>query len=196
MAATLITAGDVASGLAQTAGNDGTIIIQTGPAGAKVNALSLAADGTLTLIKAFVNAIQSMIRLNTANGYGSTNTCITRFTNVTSTVGSDVTYADSATLGALFTVNVAGVYSISYSYCGAANALFGVSLNSTGLSTSIQSIPLAERLCMSQVYAAGATSNVSVSVYLSAGALIRPHADAIANGTPLASHQFTMTRVA
>jgi hypothetical protein len=42
--------------------------------------------------------------LNTVNGYGSTNTCIRRFTNLTNSIGSDVLYQDSASLGASFTI--------------------------------------------------------------------------------------------
>jgi hypothetical protein len=39
MTQTIITAGDASAGLAQSAGNDGTLVLQTGPAGGKVNAL-------------------------------------------------------------------------------------------------------------------------------------------------------------
>lgn len=46
------------------------------------------------------------------NGQGSTNTEIFRFTNIETNVGGDITYADSATLGASFTINTAGVYAL------------------------------------------------------------------------------------
>jgi len=51
MSQTIITAGDASSGLVQAAGNDGTLVLQSGAAGAKVNAVSYAADGTPTMIK-------------------------------------------------------------------------------------------------------------------------------------------------
>lgn len=51
MASTKITSGDPLAGAAIESGNDGSLVIQTGPAGAKVNALALTSDGTMTLNK-------------------------------------------------------------------------------------------------------------------------------------------------
>ena len=44
----IITAGDASNGLVVASGNDGAVVIQSGLAGAKVNALSIAADGAVT----------------------------------------------------------------------------------------------------------------------------------------------------
>ena len=71
-----------------------------------VDAVNTAgAWGNPTLVQGYggnallTTALQkSMVRLNTANGYGSTNVCIRRFTNVVTNQGSDITYVDSATL--------------------------------------------------------------------------------------------------
>jgi len=49
MSQTIITAGDASSGLVQAAGNDGTLVLQSGAAGAKVNAVSLDATGKMSL---------------------------------------------------------------------------------------------------------------------------------------------------
>jgi hypothetical protein len=49
---TIITAGDASNGLAFAAGNDGAVTIQSGLAGAKVNALGIAADGKLAILAA------------------------------------------------------------------------------------------------------------------------------------------------
>ena len=46
-----ITAGDAVAPIAFAGGNDGTLVLQTGAAGAKVNAVSYAADGTPTFLK-------------------------------------------------------------------------------------------------------------------------------------------------
>ncbi len=46
---TIITAGDASNGLAFTAGNDGAVTIQSGLAGAKVDAITIAANGTVTI---------------------------------------------------------------------------------------------------------------------------------------------------
>ena len=89
---------------------DGTMKLARGNAGATTQDLiTVAADGNVQLTK---TASQSMVRLNTSNGYGSTNTVIKRYTNVVTNQGVDITYADSATLGASFTINTAGVYAI------------------------------------------------------------------------------------
>jgi len=45
----IITAGDATNGVSLTAGSNGTLILQSGLAGAKVNALVLAATGALSL---------------------------------------------------------------------------------------------------------------------------------------------------
>jgi hypothetical protein len=87
-----------------------------------------------------VGALPSMVRLTTANGFGSTNTCIKRFTTTVISQGSDITYADSATLGASFTINANGVYAIAISVTGAVTNPAGISKNSTQLTTSVLSI--------------------------------------------------------
>jgi len=56
----------------------------------------------------------SYVRVATGNGFGSSATTVRRFASVTSNVGTDILYADSATAGASFTVQSAGVYNISY----------------------------------------------------------------------------------
>lgn len=138
----------------------------------------------------------SMIRLNTANGYGSTNTAIRRFTNTVVSQGSDITYADSAANGASFTINTAGVYAIMYgdSFSGA-TSYHGLSLDSAQLTTSVASITASTRLNMVGD-STGNFGGVSCWVgFLAAGAVVRPHAVAgVATGTQIAD--FTITRVA
>lgn len=52
MVASVLTAGDASTGLAQTGGNDGTFALQVGPAGSKVNAVSIDAVGNVKLLGA------------------------------------------------------------------------------------------------------------------------------------------------
>jgi len=81
----------------------GTITLTQATAGTWATAPSLIQGaGGQTLTRAI--PAKSQIRLNTPNGYGSTNTKIRRFLNVVENQCPDVTYADSATLGASFTV--------------------------------------------------------------------------------------------
>lgn len=137
----------------------------------------------------------SMVRLNTANGYGSTNTKIRRFTNTVTNTGSDITYADSAANGASFTINTPGVYAISYSDIFNAQAANGISLNSSQLTTAIQSITVADRLCVADTGGSSFSATVATTIYLSAGAVVRAHTNGAADSVP-ALAQFTITRVA
>jgi hypothetical protein len=134
------------------------------------------------------------IRLNTGNGFGSTNTVIRRFTTTVVNTGTGITYADSSTAGSSFTVNEAGIYAISYSDGFSGAAAFGISLNSSQLTTSIASITAADRLCLALTAAADYHANVSITLSLSVGDIIRPHASGSESSAPARS-QFTIQRV-
>jgi hypothetical protein len=137
----------------------------------------------------------SYVRLNTANGYGSTNTVIRRFTNIVDNVGVDITYADSATLGATFTINTNGVYSVSYVDNFNAVSNIGLSINSTQLTTDIGAISVATRLAISTSGGANYSVSTSATFYAAATSIIRAHDDGAATG--LAGRQnFTIARVA
>lgn len=124
----------------------------------------------------------SMVRLNTANGYGSTNTKIRRFTNTVVNQGADITYADSATLGASFTINTSGIYGVSYMECFNAGAWTGLSKDTTVPTTSWPSIPIAEQLAGSSTTVSGQGAIAAWTGYLPAGSVIRPHTDGAAVG--------------
>jgi membrane-bound inhibitor of C-type lysozyme len=118
----------------------------------------------------------SEVRLYTGNGYGSVGTRIRRFTNVKVNTGSDITYTDSATNGASFTINTNGVYSMGWhdrkSVTG--NQL-GFSLNSSDLTISIDSLSESEILEASWTPAEG--GQVTFCGYFTAGDVIRPQDD-------------------
>ena len=57
----------------------------------------------------------SCVRVFGANGFGSTNTSSRRFSSVDLNLGTDIEYADSATLGSSFTIKSSGIYTMSYS---------------------------------------------------------------------------------
>lgn len=153
--------------------------------------LSLSA-GTLS---ATSSALNSMVRLHTANGYGSTNTVIRRFSTQVSSSGSDITYTDSAANGASFTVNVAGVYAISYSDAFVSGSYFGISLNSSQLTTSVVSITASDLLIQSTNSNNTYSGAVSWTGYLPAGSVLRPHTAGQTAGTPTNSVQFTICRI-
>jgi len=193
MTGTILTVpGAGGDGIGFNSGNDGTLTIAVGPTGAKVNALVIGANGVVQQSQA-----QSMVRLNTANGYGATNTKIPRFTNVVTNQGSDITYADSATLGASFTINTAGVYSIIH--CNSSNSAamaLGMSLNTTGPSTSIVSLTITEILAIVSSATAAYAADAAWTGYLPAGSVVRPHTDGTALNSIANYTHFTITRIA
>jgi len=125
----------------------------------------------------------SMVRLHTANGYGSTNTTIRRWTTTVANVGADITYADSAANGSTFTINTPGVYAISYSDSFSAGSSMGISLNSSQLTTGISSITTADILSVMTASAANFGGFVSSVVSLVAGDVIRAHTNGTTTGT-------------
>jgi len=178
---------------------DGAIVIQSSAANGTnvVNAVVAAADGTLTFLRApLVTAVQSMVRLHTANGYGSTNTMIRRLTTVVTNQGTDITYTDSATLGASFTINTNGVYAISYVENFGSLSYLGVSLNSAQLTTVVSSVNAADRLALAIVPTANTAALVATTLYLSSGGVVRPHTNGAAAGLDPNFVTFIITRVA
>lgn len=144
-----------------------------------------ASNATAISVAPFSQGSRSMVRVYTANGYGSTNTKIRRFTNTATNIGTAITYADSATLGASFTINESGVYSITFSDNGSGVAgSTGISLNSTQLTTSLPSITDADRLAEAAYIATANQSSVSSwTGVLKSGDVIRAHTDATAAGS-------------
>ena len=136
----------------------------------------------------------SMVRLNTAAGYGSTNTRIRRFTNSVTNTGSDITAADSATLRASFTNNTSGIYAISYTDQFNAIDSAVITINdSAPASTPVVGDILAALTTGGANYA----GFVSWCGYLSSGSVIRARSlNGAAAGTSTQFVQFTISRVA
>lgn len=159
--------------------------------------LSIDVNGDVTLTGKLKQAAQSMVRVQTANGYGSTNTVIRRFTTILTNQGSDITYADSATLGASFTINTPGVYALVYNDLFNAIANMGASLNSNQLTTGILGITAATRLGVVATGGADFPGAAAWTGYLNAGDVVRAHNQA---GTPVGTIPsvctFTIVRVA
>lgn len=142
------------------------------------------------------SSVKSMVRVHTANGNGSTNTAFRRFTTVVVNQGSDITYADSATLGGSFTINANGVYGISYAENFANANEMGISLNSSQGTTSITAITVADRLANSTTGGASFGEHIGWIGYLPAGSVIRAHtATSPAAGTNDRTN-FTIVRIA
>ena len=143
-----------------------------------------------------ISAGPSMVRLNTANGYGSTNTKIRRFTNTVTNTGSDITYSDSAANGASFTINTTGKYAISHTdQFTTGGGHVGISINSTQLTTNIGSITAAHIGATSYIANANEPVCASVTMDLTAGDVVRCHTNGGAAGTLTNATQFCITRV-
>ena len=137
----------------------------------------------------------SMVRLNTANVYGSTNTSIRRFTTAVNNQGADITYADSATNGGSFTINTPGIYSISYTDQFNTSGIMGISLNSNQLTSSILSITAVNILASNTTQAVNVSGNASWSGFLNAGDVVRAHNAGVPSGTNVNACQFTIVRI-
>ena len=135
--------------------------------------------------------------VHTGNGHGSTNTFIRRFTTTVSSTGTAITYADSAANGASFTINTPGVYAITYSdyYTGSLQN-FGISLNSTQLSTNIAGITAAHRIGFTSSIGAGQSNVLTIVALLAAGDVIRPHDAGSNNAADAASSYFQIRKIA
>ena len=127
------------------------------------------------VVAAAVGVGNHAVIVNAGNGHGSTNTNIRRFTNTQSSVGTAITYADSATLGATFTINETGLYAIYYTDKAAGStAKFGVSVNAA-VATAVNNLSAVTRLMMTQLAVVATQNTVSGVAYLTAADVVRPH---------------------
>lgn len=141
------------------------------------------------------NTSDSMVRLHTLNGYGATNTKIRRFSTAVTNTGSAITYADSASDGASFTINETGLYDITYTdHFTSANSM-GISLNSSQLTTDVTSITTADRLTVGYVGGANFSLAISWSGLLNKDDVIRPHTNGTATGVNASLGQFTIAKI-
>ena len=128
--------------------------------------------------------------LDTGNGHGSTNTKIRRWTNTTKSNGKALFYSDSGTAGGTVTIMAAGIYAINYqdSY-SAGVSYYGLSLNSTELTTDINNITMADALGFIRASNSGGTQlhMVSWTGFLAGGDVIRAHTDGNPDGGGIAS---------
>jgi hypothetical protein len=179
-------------------------LVLTGDTSGQVTLAAPAVAGTTTITAPAVTGTMvvlpttpSVVRLNTSNGYGSTNTAIRRFTNVVTNQGSDITYADSATLGATFTINTTGVYSASTTGQFNVATDIGLSINSTQLTTGINLITASDVLAVGTTSANNFGANASATFYATAGSVIRAHSNAsVTAGANGAMTQFIIVRIA
>lgn len=139
----------------------------------------------------------SIVTTHTANGHGSINNKIPRYTTASVNTGTAITYADSATLGATYTINEDGIYDIYMIaiYSGGAS-VFGVSLNSAQGTTDITGITAADRLALASSTTSGNYNPISRLVKLVVGDVVRPHDSGTTNGANQLDAYFSIMKVA
>ena len=140
---------------------------------------------------------RSRIYVDGAATTATTNTRIVRFTNTVESTGSDITYTDSASLGNKFVINTAGVYNVGYTAVFTGNVWYGISLNSTELTTYINSITAADRIVVANTSALNIVNQVSVSYRFAAGDVVRAHigGGTVTTATGRAGTAFTIERI-
>ncbi len=159
-----------------------------------LNGASLLGSGNIA-IEASVG--DHAVRVTTGNGLGSTNTQIRRFTTTLASVGTAITYADSATNGASFTINEAGIYAVVYmdEGSGGGNAIYGVSLNSNQLTTDIYLIAATNRKTTSFM-TAGLIGAASAVFRAGVGDVVRAHVGPLVMETTASKASFEIRKVA
>jgi hypothetical protein len=138
---------------------------------------------------------RSYVTVTTANGHGSTNTAIRRYSTVLDNVGTAITYADSAANGASFTINEDGVYSMTLTDFSSAGSHLGISMDSTQLTsaTGIASITNSHRLLF--FVSNNQTETGSRTRFLPAGTVVRVHTDGTPDGGLASNTMFSITQV-
>lgn len=126
----------------------------------------------------------NVVTVATLNGHGVVNTMISRFTTVISNIGTAITYADNANNGGSFTINESGLYEV-YDKEEHPSALdVGASLNSSQLTTAINSITAADRIFAHQPEG-NAHSPATRTIWCVPGDVIRRHSSGVGSSTGL-----------
>ena len=167
---------------ANTLSNDGLSAMWLPKVGDSVTFVENSISGYWEII---YERITSQLILNTYAGYGATDTCIVRFTNSNVNIGNmfsenHSTGYSSNTKGLEITINRSGRYAFSFSMPGqASDAYAGLSINSSQLTTSIESITPATRLAWAWNIAYTVSSSqehVAWTGFLSKNDIVRTHA--------------------
>ena len=137
----------------------------------------------------------SEIWLYSANGYGSGNTKVRRWTTVARNLGSAMTLTQSAANGDMVTINEDGMYSVSYSDQFNASNAFGITRNSTQGTTSINGTTRANIIASAQTPGASVGSLVQVTLFLMAGDFLWAHTEGSASGTQTYNEDFHISKV-
>lgn len=131
--ATTINAGDLSNGASISSDTSGALVLQTGAAGSKVNAVSFAADGTPTFLKQPTVTTQSASYLTSGAVAASTSGTAVEFTSIPSWVKRITVMFSAVSSNSTGTFQVqlgtSGSYEIA-SYTGATGAMVNTASSS------------------------------------------------------------------
>lgn len=155
-------------------------------------ASSATTDTEIGFVHGVTSAIQTQINssimtsevfVDTGNGYGSSSTFVRRFTNIRKNTGSDITYADSATLGGTFTIVTSGVYTMNYTdYNTGGSTFLAPTVDAANASVSTLTYATGRRLG-TNTSGTGTVYSTSWTGILTAGQVVRAMTDGNANST-------------
>lgn len=133
-------------------------------------------------------------RISVPNGRGSVNTAIRRFSNVDQPAPF-VAYTDSVTLGSEFKILQAGLYFTRYAdrRGDATTCIYGVSRNSTQLSTDIAAISNLDRVSHTQIAQTDAIIGAQGMAWCNVGDILRGHTNPAA--APTSTETFSMLHI-
>lgn len=142
-------------------------------------------NSSVTALAALVAAgtVRSEVFVDTANGFGASGTAIPRFSVTNVNTGTSITYADSATNGASFTINQTGLYGMSFwwgsVFAGADANNILITKNQSNLTQASFNMPTTERLDLAGLEVPSGTFvsflSTSAVALLNAGDIIRPN---------------------
>ena len=136
---------------------------------------------TISLAPNDLNVGDHVVSVHTGNDYGSAKTKFRRFTTIDENVGSSITYADSASNGASFTINATGIYSLYYQDSG--QDMHAITRNySAGTSNPNVAVGPSDILAISNTTGSSIKS-VSRVAKLIAGDVINAHTSGISTDT-------------
>lgn len=139
-----------------------------------------------------------MANPNSRGGSTSGETTVINFATTVSSTGSDITLtARTTTSGMKFTINTKGVYAIhAVMQTGSAGQTWGITHNSSGLSTDVQSLADVQAPCIA--YTASGSSSVLLSTTLpcAAGDVIRIQGEGTNTPSGNSNTKLSITRVA
>lgn len=152
---------------------------------------------TNTIQRSLNNGIGDFIQASTGVGHGSSNTRIVRIETTVASFGTSITQTNSTTLGTIWTINIPGVYTMHYmDRSSSATNLFGITLNSSQLSTNIGSVTSADIIGLGQQAVVNENFQVSGTRYLEVGDIIRAHDENTSTGNSDTSTRFSIIKIA